>query len=315
MAASQEFPGLFGMLFISCSVVTFIACLAVFFFIAPRLSSRFIPSYNSLFDRNTKMDWNSTILSQCFAVIASCVTLFGFLAENGLYVDPIWGTVSVVHLEFGLVLGYMLADVLIKLLESSALYKTQYMFHHVSVALGVLACAKSGACAFFIFHRCLHELSNIFLNFVKFFNFLRLDKNSPLIVANGIVFTVVFFLCRFVIMPWYWLSCYHGFWGKSRQPPIYVTYAVVSIGILLDVLNVYWFYLIINGLKKLLKRKVDSSKEKHSWGLRKSTNVDHRIRNQQILLNSLGTTPSLGVDENHSRCSFCACALATSSIM
>ena len=37
------------------------------------------------------------------------------------------------------------------------------------------------------------------------------------------------------------------------------------------------------------------------------TNVDHRIRNQQISLNSLGMTPSQGVDENQSRSAFCAC--------
>ena len=36
-------------------------------------------------------------------------------------------------------------------------------------------------------------------------------------------------------------------------------------------------------------------------------NVNHRIRNQQILLNSLGMTPSPDVDGNHSRGAFCAC--------
>ena len=35
------------------------------------------------------------------------------------------------------------------------------------------------------------------------------------------------------------------------------------------------------------------------------TNVAHRIRNQQISLNSLSMTPSKGVDENHSRGTFC----------
>ena len=39
-----------------------------------------------------------------------------------------------------------------------------------------------------------------------------------------------------------------------------------------------------------------------------STNVDHRIHNQHISLNSLGKAPSLCVDENLSRGAFCACA-------
>ena len=44
-------------------------------------------------------------------------------------------------------------------------------------------------------------------------------------------------------------------------------------------------------------------------------NISTSDTNQQVLLNSLGTTPSPGVDENQSRCAFCACAWATSSIM
>ena len=42
----------------------------------------------------------------------------------------------------------------------------------------------------------------------------------------------------------------------------------------------------------------------------KITNVHHRMRNQQISLYSLGTTPSPGIDgihENHSRGAFCTC--------
>ena len=42
------------------------------------------------------------------------------------------------------------------------------------------------------------------------------------------------------------------------------------------------------------------------------TNVDYRIRNQQISLNSPGTAPSPAVDENHSRGAFSACAWPTS---
>ena len=42
-------------------------------------------------------------------------------------------------------------------------------------------------------------------------------------------------------------------------------------------------------------------------------NVDHRIHNQQISLNSLSKTPSQGVEENHSGGALCVCAWATFS--
>ena len=38
------------------------------------------------------------------------------------------------------------------------------------------------------------------------------------------------------------------------------------------------------------------------------TDVDHQILNQKISHNSLDTTPSPGVDENHTRGAFCACS-------
>ena len=44
-------------------------------------------------------------------------------------------------------------------------------------------------------------------------------------------------------------------------------------------------------------------------------NVDHRMRNQHIPLNGLGTTLSVGVDENHSRDALCACAAVKTGAM
>ena len=62
--------------------------------------------------------------------------------------------------------------------------------------------------------------------------------------------------------------------------------------------------------------KADRGLSDFEWRLHKKemklsltciTNVDHRIRNQHISLDRLGTTPSPGVDEYHSRGAFCAC--------
>ena len=52
----------------------------------------------------------------------------------------------------------------------------------------------------------------------------------------------------------------------------------------------------------------------HKLYLSSGMNVDHRMYNQQISLNSLDTTPCPGVKQNHSRGAFCACAWATSFI-
>ena len=249
-------------MFVAYSVITFITCLVIFRLIAPRLSSYFIPAYCHL-SKNYKLDWNSTVVSQCFAMSISCVTVYGFVSNDGLYLDAIWGSSSVIPLEFGLAVGYMTADIVIKLLEPSALYQLQYICHHVAVLVGVISAGATGSCAFFVFHRFMHEVSNIFLNFLKFFNFLGVEKKSPLYLANGIVFTVMFFFCRIAIMPWYWNQFYYGFWGDIIQPPLFMLYVVIGVGVALDVMNVYWFYFIVKGLITVLRKEENSSKKLH----------------------------------------------------
>ena len=49
--------------------------------------------------------------------------------------------------------------------------------------------------------------------------------------------------------------------------------------------------------------------------LRRTPNVYHRIRNQQVSLNSLDTLHSLAVDKNRTRQTFCASWCATYSMM
>ena len=247
-------------MFVAYSGITFITSLVIFRLIAPRLSAYFIPAYRHL-NKNNRLRWNSTVVSQCFAMSISCVTVYGFVSSDELYLDPIWGTSSADSVEFGLAVGYMIEDIVIMLLEPSALHELQYMCHHVAVLLGVISVGATGSCTFFVFHRFLHELSNIFLNFLKFFNFIRVEKKSPLYLVNGILFTVMFFFCRIAIMPWFWNQFYYGFWGYIVQPPIFMFYTIGGVCLFLDVMNSYWFYLIVKGLLKVLRGEEGSSKD------------------------------------------------------
>ena len=62
-------------------------------------------------------------------------------------------------------------------------------------------------------------------------------------------------------------------------------------------------------------REISPIMKRDGWITRRTTNVDHQIHNQHISLNSLCTTHSPDVDDNHSRGAFCACSWAISSII
>ena len=247
-------------MFLAYTGITFIASLVIFRILAPRLSAYFIPGYRH-FSQEDKIRWNCAVVSQCFAMSISCVAVYGFLLRDEMHLDPVWGTSSAVPMAFGLAVGYLIEDTIIMLLEPSAHYELQYMCHHIVALVGVISVAVTGSCAFFAFHRFLHELSNIFLNFMRFFNNLRVEKKSPLYLANGLLFTVMFFFCRIAIMPWFWKQFFYCSWSDIVKPPLFVFYAVGAVGLALDIMNFYWFHLIVKGLLKVLRGE-GSSKDK-----------------------------------------------------
>ena len=230
------------------SVISYLSWLIIFRLLSPRLSPRLVPSYSKLSQRD-KLKWDFALVSLWFSFVVSGVTVYGFLSDPQLYRDPIWGTSSVVCLECGMIIGYQTAHMTMMVLEPAALYDVLYILHHVTALTAVTAVATSGACAFFVFYRCLHILSNIFLNFIRLFILVKMEKKSRLFLANGIAFVVVFFLCRIVAMPGYYYA-FLAFWSVTMQPPLYTFYVIGASGVIYDVLNFYWFYLVCKGFIK-----------------------------------------------------------------
>lgn len=73
-----------------------------------------------------------------------------------------------------------------------------------------------------------------------------------MVVTNGISMMVVFFLSRIVSMPFYWHKCYvvYGTEAFTRLGNMqYVPYIACFV---LDIINIYWFYKICKGIRKVL---------------------------------------------------------------
>ena len=252
-------PYVYDVRFTLYSVISYLSWLIIFRLLSPRLSPRLVPSYSKLSQRD-KLKWDSALVSQWFAFVVGGVTVYGFLADPQLYRDPIWGTSSVVCLECGMIIGYLTAHMTMMALEPAALYDVLYILHHVTALTTVTAVATSGACAFFLFYRFLHVLPNIFLNFLKLFNLVKMEKKSRLFLANGITFIVVFFLCRIVVMPGYYYA-FLSFWSVKIQPPLYTFYVSGACGVIIDAMNFYWFYLVCKGFIKVIS---STNREKNS---------------------------------------------------
>ena len=245
-------PDPFNTWFILYSAITFFACLVIFQFLTPRLSDFLIPSYRHL-PEDDRVKWKSACMGLVFCACVCSAALYGFVADQELYVYPIWGTSTAAPLVYGLCMGCMLFDIIIMLLNPSALFKKEMILHHVTVVAAVTVAAFTGAGAFFIFYRSLHELSTIYLKFMACFKILKLDKKSPLVLTNSIVFLITFFLCRIAVMPVFWYAYIHGYLSIVVQPPTFVLYQIGISGLIIDILNLYWFCIIIRGTVNLFK--------------------------------------------------------------
>ena len=234
MNITTAYPHYSVRMFVAYSGITFITSLVIFRLLAPRLSAYFIPAYRHL-SKNNKLRWNRIVVSQCFVISISCVAVYGFVSSDELYLDPIWGSSSAVPLAFGMVVGCMIGDIVIMFSCYEALYELHRLLHHIVLVFGIICTAATGSCAFFVFHRLLQLLCDIFFNFLTFF--IIFEVVSPLYQVNGLLFTVMFFFCRIAIMPWYWTQFYYGFWSDIVQPPSFMFYIVGGIGLVLDIQN------------------------------------------------------------------------------
>ncbi|XP_029102662.1 transmembrane protein 56-B-like isoform X3 [Scleropages formosus] len=136
-----------------------------------------------------------------------------------------------------------------------------FVCHHLAALYAYGYVLSRGVLPYFANFRLISELSTPFVNQRWFFEVLSVPRTDRLVVANGIMMTVVFFLVRIAVIPSYY----------SRVVATFGTPAFVRLGlgpqvawivssVCLDVLNTIWMYKIARGCYKVLTGRSRSSK-------------------------------------------------------
>ncbi|WAR22787.1 TLC4B-like protein [Mya arenaria] len=157
---------------------------------------------------------------------------------------------KVVKTTCAILIGYMMADMIILVLNLNHIGDRSYVLHHAASAFGVYV--------FFANFRLMAEFSTVFVNNRWMLDALGM-KSTRLYFWNGVVLTAVFFACRIVTLPpcWYLIYTIIGTDGFNRTEG--ARYVLVLSCIVLDTLNILWFYKLLKGVVKQLQ-KVDSNK-------------------------------------------------------
>ncbi|XP_029640227.1 TLC domain-containing protein 4-B [Octopus bimaculoides] len=228
-----------------------VAFLIIYKYVSPILSAFVFPGYLHLHTEK-KIDWNTRVISSIHAAVVSSMCAYTLLYDAGLSKDPIWWDAPVVRTSCAIVVGYMVADLIIMTVHYKTIGEVFYFFHHGASIYAYVYVMTIGVLPYFANYRLIAEFSTPFVNQRWFLDVLGYEKKSSLFVVNGIVMTIVFFLVRVACMPLYWYKVYSVCGTHSFITLGHMRYVLVFTCVVLDSINLYWFYRMCAGVRKVL---------------------------------------------------------------
>ncbi|KNC50421.1 transmembrane protein 56 [Thecamonas trahens ATCC 50062] len=210
------------------------------------------PRYATL-SKLDKIEWHSRVVSNINAAV--CVIGAGYglawmMWESVADVPGGWYRISppLLVMTYGGLCGYLIHDLHL-ILTTPSLYSLGMMAHHV---IGICGSAYAwwsglagGACVFFLLTEATTPLIN-----ARWFLTKTGARNSSLYTLNGVAIFVAWTFLRasmVVIAPIVFYRDWHHF-GHDYPTNIIIIGTTVAVGSL----NLYWYYLIVRGLLKLL---------------------------------------------------------------
>ena len=85
-----------------------------------------------------------------------------------------------------------------------------------------------------------------------FLDTLKFSKTSKVFVGNGVLMTLVFFFVRILAMPFYWWKVYTVAITPLWSHMGHFRFVLISVCLVLDVINLYWFSKMMRGVLKIL---------------------------------------------------------------
>lgn len=111
--------------------------------------------------------------------------------------------------------------------------------------------------AFAILFLTLHFAFVLFVRY--FFDVLGIKKTDPLGFTNGILMTLSFFAVRILVMPIYWMKVYQVYGTEAFLRTGHVQMVLLVTCIVLDIINLFWFYKMLKGVHKVLRVNFDKN--------------------------------------------------------
>jgi len=136
----------------------------------------------------------------------------------------------------------------------------EYLLHHVVTVFLIAASFYTRIQRYGLIILLLHDVGDIFMNWAKVFKYMGPAWDN-LCTSCFVTFAVVFFFSRLVFLPLTVIPS--GYWEAMQIPgggvPGFTAMNVALV--VLQLLHVFWFYLILKVVKKFLAGNLDDVRE------------------------------------------------------
>jgi len=201
------------------------------------------------------IDWELALVSTLHSAICiafAIVILFDFEDDKVKGLSK-WVEVSCLH-SIGFFIYDAITCVFVKKEPTKDL--RLYLVHHVVASSCMFMSFINEEYHYFCAIRLWSELSTPFLNLIWILKELKYDKSSKANVLNAFCFTISFFLCRYLSAWFYWIGIYEVHNSEDFKLSKFSSKIFLILPpIILDVLNIFWSFKIVNGLISLVKPK------------------------------------------------------------
>lgn len=234
--------------------ISFVVNVLLFRFVSPVVSRCVTQTYR-LLRKDEQEEWNDRFISNINALVSIILSGYCLFLETGTNEDKVWHDSPVARIACAVIVGYMLADVLCMLLwckmKRGELFG--FLFHHAATIYAYYFISAYGVLCYFGMLRLIAEMSTIPVNQRWYFDTTRYPRTRCIVIFNGFLMVLSFFIFRMVAMPVYWYQIWTVSGTEAATKLGHIQLIMYIPCFVLDCLNIVWFYKMCKGFVKAFK--------------------------------------------------------------
>ncbi|CAH8648160.1 hypothetical protein MS3_00003356 [Schistosoma haematobium] len=224
--------------------------------ISPALSRIYCKSYESI-SRKQYLEWNARWLSTVHSIFILLISFYCLLFNKKMHEDKFFYSDFLSNVGMCISCGYMIYDSLTMIMYLKGASLWTYIIHHSIVIWGSSAFLSNEIGKYYAYLKYLTELSTPFINLRWFLRTCGYSSHHKYVAIATSLFAVTFILTRNICaVPFWYLVSYNIHHHTSEAQRIFLIDAFkiyFILGIILDILNLFWGAIICSMLWQSIK--------------------------------------------------------------